>query len=147
MATRMLIAVDGSPLSFRALRYALREFPEAEFVAYHVVDLFEPDVLEGASDSSYEPMIGSDAWDERVSETTDTLFEEVAEIADEYDRSVATDSDIGDPKRLVVDYAVEEDVDAIVVGAHGRPGRDRPLFGSVADTVVRRATIPVIVVR
>ena len=146
MSNRMLVAVDGSPLSFRALRYALREFPDAELVAYHVVDLFEPDVIDGAFDASYEPMIGSDAWYEHVSETTDVLFDEVSEIADEYDRSVVTDSDIGDPKRLVIEYAEEEDVDGIVVGAHGRYGVERPLFGSVADTVVRRATVPVIVV-
>jgi len=40
MPRTVLVPVDGSPLSSRALRHALREFPEAEIAAYHVIDLF-----------------------------------------------------------------------------------------------------------
>jgi nucleotide-binding universal stress UspA family protein len=34
-----------------------------------------------------------------------------------------------------------------VMGSHGRSGMSRILLGSVAETVVRRATVPVTVVR
>ncbi|WP_265109956.1 universal stress protein [Halosolutus halophilus] len=146
MTSRVLVPVDGSPLSMRALRHALREFPDAEITAYHVVDLFEPDYSTDV-ESSYEPMIGSAEWYRAVDDATDRLFAEVAEVAADYDRSVATDSDIGDPKRLVVEYATEEAVDHVILGSHGRPGTTRPLFGSVAETVVRRAPVPVTVVR
>ena len=132
----------------RALRYALREFPDAEIVAYHVVDLFEPDRgMDGEFESSYEPMLGSDEWFASVTEITDQLFEEVSEIAADYDRSILTDSDIGDPSRLVLEYATEEDVDHIVLGAHGRIDERRSIFGTVAETVVRRAPVPVTIVR
>lgn len=147
MARTVLVPVDGSPLSSRALRHALREFPDAEVTAYHVIDLFEPDYADAAVESIYEPMLGSDEWYRFVGEVEDRLFAEVDEIAADYDRSVATDSDIGDPKRLVLEYATDEDVDHIVLGAHGRSNAERAIYGSVAETVVRRAPVPVTVVR
>ncbi|MFC4541415.1 universal stress protein [Halosolutus amylolyticus] len=146
MSSRILVPVDGSPLSMRALRHALRTFPDAEITAYHVVDLFEPDTVPDV-ESSYEPMIGSPEWYSVVDDATDRLFAEVDEIAADYDRSVATESDIGDPKRLVVEYATEEDVDHVVVGSHGRIAPQRSIYGSVTEAVVRRAPVPVTVVR
>jgi len=148
MSRTVLVPVDGSPLSFDALRHACREFPDAEVVAYHVVDLFRPDygTLEDV-DSTYEPMIGTAAWDRAVEEATDKLFADVSAIADEYDRSVVTDSDIGDPKRLIVEYATVEDIDHVVLGSHGRLDDRRPLYGSVTETVVRRVPVPVTVIR
>ncbi|SER86410.1 universal stress protein [Natrinema salaciae] len=147
MVRTVLVPVDGSPLSSRALRYALREFPDAELTAYHVIDLFEPDYADQAVASMYEPMLGSDEWYRFVGEVRDRRFTEVDEIAADYDRSVATDSDIGDPKRLVLEYATDEDVDQIVLGAHGRSDTKRAVYGSVAERVVRRAPVPVTVVR
>ena len=148
MTRTVLVPVDGSPLSSRALRYALREFPDAEIVAYHVVDLFEPDRgMDGELESSYEPMPGSDEWFASATKATDRLFAEVSEIAADYDRSITTDSDIGDPSRLVLEYATDEDVDHIVLGAHGRIDEVRSIFGTVAETVVRRAPVPVTIVR
>jgi len=114
MPRTVLVPVDGSPLSSRALRHALREFSEAEIAAYHVIDLFEPDYADEAVASIYEPMLGSDEWYRFVGERRDRLFAEVDEIAADYDRSVATDSDIGDPTRLVLEYAADEDVDHVV---------------------------------
>lgn len=145
MSRTVLVPVDGSEPATRALRHALREFPDATITAYHVVDLFEP--VHADLESVHEPMIGSDAWYAAASDATDHLFDEVEGIADDYDRSVATESDIGDPKRLIVEYAADEGVDHVVIGAHGRSGEDRALFGTVAETVVRRVSVPVTVVR
>jgi len=47
---------------------------------------------------------------------------------------------------VILDYAAERAVDAIVVGTHGRTGLERLLLGSVAESVVRRAGCPVLTV-
>ncbi|MCU4750657.1 universal stress protein [Halobacteria archaeon AArc-curdl1] len=146
MTSRVLVPVDGSTLSLRALRHALREFPDADVTAYHVVDLFDP-APPAAAESSYEPMLGTEEWYQYVGELRDQLFADVAEVAADYGQSVETDSDVGDPARLVVEYATEETVDHVVIGAHGRTEPQRPLFGTVAETVVRRSPVPVTVVR
>jgi nucleotide-binding universal stress UspA family protein len=148
MTRSVLVAVDGSPLSFSALRHALTVFPESTVVVLHVVDVFEPGY--GAYpdfETSYEPLMGTEEWYERANEISDQLFEECRSIAGDHDRSIETVSEIGDPKRIIVEFAAEEDVDHIVVGAHGRPDQDRSVYGSVADVVARRASVPVTLYR
>lgn len=45
------------------------------------------------------------------------------------------------------DYALEHGVDIIVMTTHGRGGLSRAWLGSVADALVRRATVPVLLYR
>lgn len=44
-------------------------------------------------------------------------------------------------------YCEDAEVDAIALSTHGRGGASRFLLGSVADKLVRRAGVPVVVVR
>jgi nucleotide-binding universal stress UspA family protein len=46
----------------------------------------------------------------------------------------------------ILDYAVEQDIDLVVMGTHGRRGLRRLLLGSVAEEVVRLAPCPVLTV-
>jgi len=55
--------------------------------------------------------------------------------------------EIGRPADHVVDVAVAEHADQIVVGSHGRRGLERMLLGSVAERIVRLAPCPVLVVK
>ncbi|MFB6196529.1 MAG: universal stress protein [Haloplanus sp.] len=148
MTRTVLVPFDGSPLSSEALRHALTTFPDATITVLYVVDLFEPDVPDGADiDSTYEPLMGSEAWYEWTETITAHLFERARDLAEEYDRTVETESDIGDPKRIVVDHAAEESVDHVVIGAHGRPAEREAPLGSVATVVARRSNVPVTLVR
>jgi nucleotide-binding universal stress UspA family protein len=47
----------------------------------------------------------------------------------------------------IVQMAEEQSCDLIVVGSHGRRGAPRFLLGSVAEKVVRAATVPVLTVK
>lgn len=146
MEETVLVPVDGSPLSFRALRYALTEFPEARITAFHVVDLFEAPTGFDA-ESSYEPLMGSEEWHRRVKERTDDLFEEARTIASDHDSDIVTDSEVGDPQRVIPDVIAEEGFDHVVLGAHGRDSPERPLVGRVTEAVVYRTSVPVTIVR
>ncbi|MEO7111196.1 MAG: universal stress protein [Polyangiaceae bacterium] len=53
----------------------------------------------------------------------------------------------GDPKECVLRAAKEVGADLIVMGTHGRHGVARLLLGSVTESVVRTASIPVLTVR
>jgi nucleotide-binding universal stress UspA family protein len=46
----------------------------------------------------------------------------------------------------IVELAKKEKIDMIIMGAHGRKGLDRAIFGSVADKVVQSAPCPVLTV-
>jgi nucleotide-binding universal stress UspA family protein len=53
----------------------------------------------------------------------------------------------GEPGESIIEAAVAESADLIVVGSHGRGAVGRFLIGSVSDHVVRNALCPVLVVR
>ncbi len=53
----------------------------------------------------------------------------------------------GEPADAILAAATSEGADVIVIGSSGRSGVGRMLMGSVTDDVVRRAVVPVMVVR
>jgi nucleotide-binding universal stress UspA family protein len=59
---------------------------------------------------------------------------------------VGVDSVAGDPRLVIADYAQRNGYDLVVMGTHGRTGRDRLLIGSVAENVVRSSRVPVLAV-
>lgn len=61
--------------------------------------------------------------------------------------SASTDCRDGIPHREVGEYVDEQDVDLVVMGTHGRTGRDRVAnLGSVTQRVVKQVNVPVLVV-
>lgn len=53
----------------------------------------------------------------------------------------------GWPPAALVALARGKSADLLVLGTHGYEGLDRALFGSIAETVVRRSRVPVLVAR
>jgi nucleotide-binding universal stress UspA family protein len=49
--------------------------------------------------------------------------------------------------REILAMARDDDASALVMGTHGRGGLARALLGSVTESVVRRAPVPVVIVR
>ncbi len=62
-------------------------------------------------------------------------------------RSVVFHVRIGEPAQAIHQVAVDADADLIVVGSHGRRGLEKMLIGSVAETLVRTAHVPVLIAR
>lgn len=60
---------------------------------------------------------------------------------------VAMVIEIGRPADHVVEVAVREHAEQIVVGSHGRRGIERMLLGSVAERIVRLAPCAVLVIK
>ncbi len=58
--------------------------------------------------------------------------------------AVAAEGDCAD---VILDEVREHKADVVVMGTHGRTGVKRLLLGSVAERVIRRADVPVLVVR
>lgn len=64
-----------------------------------------------------------------------------------HDVDVSTDLIPGEsPATAIVDRARADDISMIVIATHGRTGISRWRLGSVAERVVRGATVPVLVV-
>jgi len=52
----------------------------------------------------------------------------------------------GDPEKEILRIAGEWQADIIVMGTHGRTGLSHLLMGSIAEHIIRHATIPVMVI-
>lgn len=61
--------------------------------------------------------------------------------------SIGERVEVGEARERIVAAAEREAFDLVVLGTHGRTGRPRSLAGSVAESVVRTSTRPVLTVR
>ena len=61
--------------------------------------------------------------------------------------TIRTDVRLEAAAEAILDLAVEQQADLIVMSTHGRGGLGRWVYGSVADRVLRGAAIPVLLVR
>lgn len=136
---RVLVPTDGSDPADAAFEYALEQFSDDEIVVLNVID---PVGETGTMDTGF-----ADGWISAAEDRAETILEEATETASALGRTVTTDSVIGRPAHAIVEYAAANDIDHIVLGSHGRDGLSRILLGSVAETVVRRASVPVTVAR
>ncbi|NHN43081.1 universal stress protein [Halorubellus sp. JP-L1] len=144
MSRHVLVPFDESNGSEHALEHALEQHPDATITLLHVVDLMEAGYstpVDGTLPGFWED------WFESEKAQAEELFEGARARASEAGVEVETETVVGRPTRAINDYAEEHDVDHVVMGSHGRSGVSRVLLGSVAEGVVRRAPVPVTVVR
>ena len=142
MSEHVLVPFDGSPQSEAALEHALEAHPEAKITALTVIDPIEAGY---GSRASFPTLSGE--WFERAEIAAEETLEHAVVRSEQQGRTIETDTTTGRPARTIVEYAEETGVDAIVMGSHGRDGVARVLLGSVAETVIRRSSVPVTVVR
>src|SRR6056297_2114377 len=143
MSRRLLVPVDGSEQAASAVQFAAETAPGATTVLLHVINPAEAGFSAQASVPSF-----SEEWYEEQQATAEQRFDELEAAVREagVDR-VERVTEVGRPTKIIVEYADEHDIDQIVMGSHGRSGVSRLLLGSVAEVVVRRASVPVTVVR
>ncbi|WP_435333672.1 universal stress protein [Haloarchaeobius sp. TZWWS8] len=143
MAEHVLVAYDDSPQSTTALDLALTEFDDAgRMTILTIIDPAEAGYRRGFSMPNFP-----EEWYENAKSEAAERLADAKRVADAAGRDIETQTVVGRPARLIVEYADEHDCDHIVMGSHGRSGVSRILLGSVAETVIRQADCPVTVVR
>lgn len=145
----LLVPMDGSPLSERALHITLDEYPASDVTVLHVVNPAQPGYSYHPAEyeTESEPLHGSEEWYARAKTLADELFAEVRDIAAMYDADVETELAVGEPGRTIIDHVEGNDVGQIVIGSHGRDEADQFFLGSVTETVVFRSPVRVLLVR
>ncbi|MFB6106383.1 MAG: universal stress protein [Halobacteriaceae archaeon] len=138
---RILVPLDESEQAWEALEFALSEFPNAEITVIRVIDPIEAGYSADATGFGV-----AEDWFDQAKASAQALFDDAQEVADRHGVDLERVVEVGRPARTIVDYA-DESADQIVMGSHGRSGVSRILLGSVAESVARRATVPVTIVR
>ena len=106
-------------------------------------------LLHAIEEVMYPSAYGLEMADVPGPEVIDRVENSLAELAREeigYEH-VVVDSTVGYAPSTILDYTEANDVDLIVISTHGRSGLERLLLGSVTERVVRRASVPVFVVK
>lgn len=139
---RILCPVDFSECSQRAFEYALALASRlgAEVEVVHVYHLSAEAMPQGVWEIPSELRADFTA---RLQQQLDEFVKRQAVSG----VKVTTSLYEGIPYVEIVRLAQEQGADLIVIGTHGRAGLARFLLGSVAERVVRTATVPVVSVR
>jgi len=94
-----------------------------------------------------EAAVPSDFW-QGLRSSESARLEDFRQAIQEHSRvEITTRFEERDPVDMILSAACDEEVALIVMGTHGHRGLDRFLLGSVAERTLRRAPVPVLVVR
>ena len=146
MYDRILVPIDGSPTSERALAEAagLARLCSATLRLLHVMDPLmhitgyeRPEVFV----REIEPALRKAAQD-LLAKARDGVADERVKV-----ETALVDSVGQRVSDIILDQAAAWPADLIVIGTHGRRGVDRVLMGSDAEQVARRSPVPVLLVR
>lgn len=137
---RILVAYDFSDYAELALKYGLSIAQEhqAELHLLHVLpsrSVSDPEI-------AWYPAKGNSAYHAAACRLQRVVPEETHLWC-----GVKTAVSEGSPYREILNYAEQNEIDLISVGAHGAGFGMRALFGSNVDRIVRQAPCPVLVAR
>lgn len=138
---RLLVPVDFSDSSSRALRYAAKLAAESgdSLTILHVVPADYGWLGIGREESR--------GLDKSLQRQAADCLRALADAEVRKDIPVDLEVRLGRPAEEIVAAATESKCDLIVLSTHGHTGLDRYLIGSVADRVARFAPCPVFLMR
>ena len=144
MFSRILVAVDGSPFSEKALKCAvdLAKRYSAKLIIGHVILRKFYSVT-----PSEAGVLATTVFVKEM----ETEGQEIVKCAEEYAKSEGTDCKTicleGIPGDELIKLAQSEHVDLIVMGSRGLSEVRAFLLGSVSDRVIHRAKCPTLIVK
>jgi nucleotide-binding universal stress UspA family protein len=141
---KLLVPVDGSDTSLRAVEYvikmrsAYKDPPEL-----HVINV-QPPMPFGSRVSS---VIGHDAVEKYHREEGLKALQGAVQKLDAAGVKYAQHICVGEPAETIADYAKQKAVDQIVMGTRGAGAPSSLFLGSVATKVVHLVSVPVLLLK
>ena len=127
--------------------YALAKATNASVVLMHVVA--EPTYY---SSLDYSPIMGYSGFSSLDILNDLTVFKKASQDFLDQSKRHLGDANIttlvgeGDCAQSILDAVKELNIDTIVMGTHSRHGLDKILMGSIAEKVMRNATVPLYII-
>ena len=149
MFKAILVALDGSPTSTAGLKHAvqLASDQKARLIGLHVVDDSATTInFEGG----YVPAAYIDNLQESLRENGSVILAKAKAVAKAAGVELTTllvDSHGSTIADSIIAAARKAKADIVVIGTHGRRGLSRLFMGSDAESVLRQARVPVLLVR
>jgi nucleotide-binding universal stress UspA family protein len=128
--------------------HVLTEFPGEQFITNMInTDTWKEIKMRHYSEAR-DKLIGKKRDHIAIKEVLQAFSEEVK--ADEEDQTFVTDEILikdGAPAEIIVQTAIKQNCDLVVMGTHGHGAIADVLIGSTARRVIRQSPIPVLVIR
>jgi nucleotide-binding universal stress UspA family protein len=163
---KVLIPLDGSEFS-RQILGVVQEYLSPQEVALTLLQVTTPDLLT-ADKSSYASALDDQVWtgaytaraqqlehqwtlpaQERETyrvELQGTLEQEACALR-KRGYEVIAEVHFGDAAERIIDYVNDMEIDMVAMTTHGRTGLGRLVLGSVAEQVLHRLHVPVLLLR
>lgn len=132
MYDQILVPTDGSANATTAMEHAIG-IATGSGARIHVINVINPRWYDMSIDSARTP----------VENDRRKYIDELVEMAEEAEVETETAVLDGTPAQEILDYAGDHGIDLIVMGKRGRGNLENLLLGSVADYVVKHASVPV----
>ncbi|MGR3294383.1 MAG: universal stress protein [Candidatus Scalindua sp.] len=142
---RIIVPIDFSDCSRKALEYAIAtaKAHNSKLTILHVYEesFIEPYVNAANSEEEAGEIMKA------IEQVNETKYDEFLKTIDlrgvEYDKLLVK----GIPEAEIVEIAMEQQADLVVMGTHGRAGIKHILIGSTAEEVVRAVHCDIIIVK
>lgn len=140
MYDSILLPTDGSERAAEALDHAIGAV-DAYDAELHVISVVDRRVILAADLDDKESV------NQELSDEADAAVDQLSRRATEAGIDITTATPEGVPYREIQSYAADEDIDLIVLGTHGRTGREKRLnLGSTTERIVKASDRPMLVV-
>ncbi|HYO66788.1 MAG TPA: universal stress protein [Archangium sp.] len=139
---RLLIAVDGSPPSQRAVEFGASLAAKLG-VGVHLLHVMQQGVLPLGS----MPPASLSELLQPLEAEGNRLLAALADKVQPHGVAVETELGVGEAAAVISERSEAADIQMVVMGSRGQGAVARLLLGSVATQVVHTATKPVVVVR
>jgi universal stress protein A len=136
----ILCPVDFSDASRKAVQYA-KEFAQSMGASLYLLNVVEPRPMAVDISLNYVPL---EADLEKASlEDLELIQQDLIRAGFKVECGV----EIGNPADVILDKIDEFNINLVIMGSHGKKGLSRLIMGSVAETIVRKANCPVLIVK
>jgi nucleotide-binding universal stress UspA family protein len=139
--SKLLVPVDGSEQSMRALRRAVEMVELGQAGEIHLLNVQPP--LSG----SVTTFVDKPTRDDYHREEADKALAEARTLLNGASVRFEEHIGVGDPGATIKAFAKRLGVGQVVMGTHGRGAAMQLVLGSVAQDVVRDSKVPVTVVK
>jgi nucleotide-binding universal stress UspA family protein len=151
---RIIVPLDGSRLSAQAIPYAAevgKRF-DAEVILVRVLSNTGLSIVSqatGMEDAAATDIIAQEARMKDVDNASNAkrYLMNWAQSLKSQDIKVSYQVTIGTPAKSILELAIAQQASLIVMMSHGRGWFKRAIMGSVADEILRRSTVPVLIIR
>ncbi len=149
MYRKIMVPLDGSKMAECVIPHVKNVAKGNAGVEIILFRVCEPPVIL----ADYPPDLKSE-WNDHVREETSHIQQQCSIYLDDTEKKlrdsglkITTKSSLGNAAEEIVNYAVQNQIDLVIMATHGRSGITRWAFGSVADKVLRSSPVPVMIIK